>query len=479
MTITGRLRALLARPALRRTALFDAEWYLASYPDLCPPGKPPADPALHYLAHGATEGRDPGPLFSTSGYRLQGGPARGNPLLNHLSGAGGQALPVFAGTGGAAPPGAPVVLFFGHQAQGQQFGAERSLLTMLERAGRAGLAVELVLPHCQSADYLNACRARARAVHLLPYPWRRAGVPPHPATLAAMEALIRRSGAVEVHQNTAVLDAPLVAARAAGVASVVHLRELPAEDEALCARLGLPAEALRHALLTQADRFVANSEAVARWLDPAGQMPQGRMVILPNVVDSGLSALPFAPADPPRVALISSNTAKKGIADMVATARAFAALGGRAEFRFIGPASADLAALGPLPSNLRHWGYAATPVAALAEADVVLCLSHFAESFGRSVLEAMAAGRPVVTYDRGTPPALLAGSGAGLVVPADDPAAVAQALGTLLSDPAALRAASQAGRVRAAVLAEAAAAVPDALIFAQALGNAHNLGGKS
>ena len=46
MTITGRLRALLARPALRRTALFDAEWYLASYPDLCPPGKPPADPAL-------------------------------------------------------------------------------------------------------------------------------------------------------------------------------------------------------------------------------------------------------------------------------------------------------------------------------------------------------------------------------------------------------------------------------------------------
>ncbi|UWR28354.1 glycosyltransferase (plasmid) [Sulfitobacter sp. S223] len=41
------------------------------------------------------------------------------------------------------------------------------------------------------------------------------------------------------------------------------------------------------------------------------------------------------------------------------------------------------------------------------QADIVLSLSHVAESFGRTVLEAMAAGRPVICYDRGTPPELV------------------------------------------------------------------------
>lgn len=54
--------------AIRNSAFFDAEFYLNSNPDV---GASGMDAALHYLAHGAREGRDPGPRFSTRDYLVQ------------------------------------------------------------------------------------------------------------------------------------------------------------------------------------------------------------------------------------------------------------------------------------------------------------------------------------------------------------------------------------------------------------------------
>jgi GT2 family glycosyltransferase/glycosyltransferase involved in cell wall biosynthesis len=53
---------------LRTSTLFDPAWYIARYPDV---GASKMDPALHYLLHGAAEGRDPGPDFSTADYLLR------------------------------------------------------------------------------------------------------------------------------------------------------------------------------------------------------------------------------------------------------------------------------------------------------------------------------------------------------------------------------------------------------------------------
>ena len=347
---------------------------------------------------------------------------------------------------------------------------------MLERALGAGLTVEVVVPQCLDLRYLDALRARAHQVHILPCPWRRAGRVPHPATLRAMIALIRARGASEVHQNTLALDAPLIAARSAGVPSVVWLRELPAQDNELCIRLDLAPSTLRRDLLAQADRFIANSAASAFWIDPEGTLPPERLLVLPNAVDPDLARLPFAPPTPLRVGMVSSNIAKKGIADMVALARASAARRLAARFVLIGPASADLAALGPLPDNLTHAGYAATPLAAMAQLDVLVSLSHFAESFGRTVLEALTAGRPVICYDRGTPPELVGTQGAGRVVAPDNPDAAAAALADLLQDPSRLMAASDAARKRGQMLTDQACAVPDALIYAHSRGMTRRTG---
>lgn len=58
----------------------------------------------------------------------------------------------------------------------------------------------------------------------------------------------------------------------------------------------------------------------------------------------------------------------------------------------------------------------------------------------------MAAGRPVVFTERNGAAEILAGSGAGVAVLPDDPAALAAALRPYLADPGAAAAAGDAGR---------------------------------
>ena len=445
---------------LAASELYDDRWYMQTYPDLRARNLDGMD---HFETTGEAEGRDPGPGFSTSAYRMAHGPFDGSALRHYLTEGRDRALdplPSFPGSRPAPPPGGHI-LVFGHQAREQIFGAERCLLDLLDRAHAAGLTASVVVPQILNTDYLAALQARSHRVHVIPFGWIFGGVAPHPETVTRLARLIRDSGAIEVHQNTAVLDAPLRAARAAGVPSVVHVHELPAEDPRLCMDLGCTAPELRAHLLALADRFVANSQAVLNWLD----LPDDRVILLPNLVDPTLADLPFTPNDPPRVALIGSLVTKKGIGDVIAAARSCTRLGVAADFSLIGPETPDLRRIGPLPGNVTHAGYAPSPVEAIAQADIVLSLSHFAESFGLTVLEAMTAGRPVICYDRGTPPTLLGDSGAGLVVPADDPEAVARALQQLIANPELLRSASAAARQRAVTLVQQARTPPGTTLF--------------
>lgn len=71
-------RLALARPArfairreyneIRAAMLFEAEWYLARYPDVAAAG---IDPLEHYIRFGSGEGRNPHPLFDSQWYATQ------------------------------------------------------------------------------------------------------------------------------------------------------------------------------------------------------------------------------------------------------------------------------------------------------------------------------------------------------------------------------------------------------------------------
>ncbi len=82
--VRGRARLQRDARLIAGSQLFDAAWYRQRYGDVATEG---LDPAQHYLRHGAREGRDPGPRFSTSGY-LGAHPdvaAAGlNPLVHYL-----------------------------------------------------------------------------------------------------------------------------------------------------------------------------------------------------------------------------------------------------------------------------------------------------------------------------------------------------------------------------------------------------------
>ena len=71
------------------------------------------------------------------------------------------------------------------------------------------------------------------------------------------------------------------------------------------------------------------------------------------------------------------------------------------------------------------------------------------EGFGLALLEAMLAGKPVVATDVSSAPEIVAGGETGLLVPPDDPAALADAVLELLADPAHAAAMGEAGLARA------------------------------
>lgn len=85
----------------------------------------------------------------------------------------------------------------------------------------------------------------------------------------------------------------------------------------------------------------------------------------------------------------------------------------------------------------------------LATADIFLHLA-VSEAFGNAVLEAQAAGLPVVCSDAGGLRENVVDGETGLVVPRRDPAAAAAALATLIADPALRQRLGAAGRRRVA-----------------------------
>jgi glycosyltransferase involved in cell wall biosynthesis len=82
----------------------------------------------------------------------------------------------------------------------------------------------------------------------------------------------------------------------------------------------------------------------------------------------------------------------------------------------------------------------------------VSALSSRSEGFPNSVVEAMAAARPVVATDVGGVRDALVDGVTGRLVPTGDPAALEAALERVLGDPATAAAMGRAGRERAASL---------------------------
>jgi len=297
---------------------------------------------------------------------------------------------------------------------------------------------------------------RRAGVRFVPLRHVRRPIRPWRDLLGLLELLwlIRRERPHIVHANSSKAG---VLGRIAAALAGVPVRIFTVHGWAFSAHSGPAATLYRWAErvvcpLTTVTICVADSERAAGIA--AGTCREERTVVIPNGVDVETVARVQHNGDPPRIVAVGRLQAPK---DMLTLVRALAALECK---RF----SATIVGDGPdrrrLEREVRALGLEhAVELAGerrdvsrlLAEADVFV-LSSGSEGAPLSVLEAMAAGLPVVASAVGGIPEIVLDGETGLLVPAGDPSRLAAALDRVLADPALRRRLGSAGRGRAGAL---------------------------
>jgi glycosyltransferase involved in cell wall biosynthesis len=335
--------------------------------------------------------------------------------------------------------GRPNILLVAHIASEHLFGGERSLLDMLEGMAGFGANVFVALPK-HVLTYTSMIRERCQRVLVFNYGWWRKNEPPSDGVRQTFSRVIKTNDIQVVHANTIMVRECLEAARECGVPGVVHVRELIAHDKDLIDIIGRPVDDIVKRVTARSDWIIGNSVATSQ-----AYYKRDMTFVIPNTIDMDsmdISNQLFGRTV--RVGLISSNIAKKGIFDFAKLAGLCATTAPNAQFYIIGPDTPAVAELkagvtaGALPPNLHFPGYSSTPKEAVAQVNVVVNLSHFAESFGRTVLEAMAARRPVIAYRWGALAELVIDGRTGFLVPYKDIESVAQRIKELCENPGAV-----------------------------------------
>jgi glycosyltransferase involved in cell wall biosynthesis len=259
-----------------------------------------------------------------------------------------------------------------------------------------------------------------------------------------LAAVIRRNGVRAVIANSSVLVAPVLAARLARVPVIVHVQEAP---KSVAAR-----NLLRfHGAL--ADTVVAISTGIVEALGPA------RATVLLNPVGIALPPLRARrerPPDAPLHLVVVGTIDRHKRQDL-----AIAALGhlvGRgldARLSLVGPDSDveyanrlrhDATAAG-IAERVAFAGQCDDVLDRIAAADVLVLPAG--EVTPLVLMEAMAVGTPVIAARMGSIADVVGEDGAsGVLVPRDDPEAIANAVARLAEDPACGCRLAAAGRRR-------------------------------
>lgn len=224
-------------------------------------------------------------------------------------------------------------------------------------------------------------------------------------------------------------------------------RLTPRGDWVLAGRLG---GFYDPAYYRRCDHLIANTLGIADWLVAAG-VPSERVHHLPNFVPDLAGAAPAALPTPAgsRVALALGRLHRNKGFDLLI--RALPRLPGlHLAIAGEGPERTALAALARSEGVAArvHWlGWRSDTAALLAAADLLVCPSRH-EPLGNVVLEAFAARRPVVAAAVAGPCELIASGREGLLVPPEDPEALARAIATVLADADLATALAAAGRAR-------------------------------
>lgn len=199
-----------------------------------------------------------------------------------------------------------------------------------------------------------------------------------------------------------------------------------------------------------------NEEDLAAFVVNGLAKAEGAVLIRGAGVDTGM----FRPQPEPPGELVVVLTARmlwdKGVGEFVGAARQLRLAGLKARFLLVGapdpgnPAAISIEQLQAWHAHkVVEWlGHREDIAGILAQCHIV-CLPSYREGLPKSLLEALATGKPVVATDVPGCREIVRDGDNGLLVPVRDKAALAAALGCLLEDPALRRRFGERGRVLA------------------------------
>lgn len=347
------------------------------------------------------------------------------------------------------------ILYVQHTAD--LYGASRALLNLLGALDRSQYTPLVALP---GAGPLVA-HLHALDVPIIPAPylqtlwghifrsWRLAPfiVSQLPAALLLRRAILQHDITL-VHSNVWTVLTGAFGARLAGVPHVWHIREvLP--------RMGGMKAGLVQITLQNAARIVCISQAVAAQFAGKGRTGQVRVVY--DGLPLGPRIAAHSPTVPLRIGLVGRLHPQKGQGDLL---RAFAmlptALRQHSQVLLVGGASpgqehvaaelAQLAVTLGIAGEVEFCGFVEDTAQLMRSLDVLVLPATRAEGLGGVLLEAMAAQVPVVATAVGGIREIVTHNVNGLLVPPQQPAALAAVLEQLLRAPEQRQCLAQAGR---------------------------------
>lgn len=313
------------------------------------------------------------------------------------------------------------VVLVAHSSSKELFGSERSFLDMLNAVASLGFNVTVVLPECSSFSYLKLIAKSCSRIFIGSYKHWRSEDKPRVDVISFFKYIYYIQQADYIYVNTIMMKEASIAANDIGIPVLTHVRELISSDVPLQTHIGLSSEEIIEDVYLRSSAVVCNSDATVSMFSRSA-----KVILARNVVDVDLfSKVDLPKTDFIRFGLVSSNIEKKGVKDFFDLATRCASSVPLAKFYLIGPITELVESIMAQDRvkelrNIEVVGYVESNVKALAMVDVVLSLSHFDESFGRTVAEGFACSRPVIAYERGAIPELVEHGVCGrLVTPGD------------------------------------------------------------
>jgi len=364
------------------------------------------------------------------------------------------------------------------------YGAQRSLLDLLTQIDRKRYEPYVVIP--STGPFTKAlsalgipftCGAVQRWIFfpkpmtlraILRRPWRLLNHPYLlalvswlylPARIVLLTLLMRRQRIDLTYTNTATIIDGALAARLCGIPHIWHLREAVENNSDLTSPL--PVGWLPGFTLSHSDAVIVNSADLARRL--FGDAPSSEVKIVHNGIDPASyqadqsePALPSLPAETRLAAVCGALQERKDILTYIRSAAHLRDSHPDLHHLIIGQGHANYLSRieeeivkHELTGRVHLLGYRDDLPALLSRINVLVSTAVH-EPFGRTLIEAMAAGKPVVATRSGGPEEIIVNGESGFLVDVSDDAAIAERISRLLDDDTLYTMISRAARTRVA-----------------------------